>query len=85
MIVDDWLIRETTLKRTFHQAAVFNAPVLKTEMQLETLRGTAEGAVMFDSGAWFEAKDRLFKMWRAARCRDGIAAGGPASCGPTDE
>ena len=73
LFVDDWLIAETTLKRTFHQAKIHEGPVLKAETELETKRGTAEGAVLFDGGVWFDAKDQLFKMWYAAGFRDGIA------------
>lgn len=73
LFVDDWLIAETTLTRTFHRAKVLDAPVLKAETELETQRGTAEGAVLFDGGVWFDPKDRLFKMWYAAGFRDGIA------------
>ncbi|MGB8166340.1 MAG: hypothetical protein WCF18_02545 [Chthoniobacteraceae bacterium] len=73
LFVDDWLIAETTLTRTFHQAKVLDAPVLKAETELETQRGTAEGAVLFDGGVWFDPQDRLFKMWYAAGFRDGIA------------
>ncbi len=73
LFVDDWLIAETTLKRTFHQAKIQDGPVLKAETELETQRGTAEGAVLFDGGVWFDPKDQLFKMWYAAGFRDGIA------------
>ena len=59
LFVDDWLITETTLRRTFHQARVHDGPVLKAETKLE--RGTAEGAVLSDGGVWFDAKDKLFK------------------------
>lgn len=73
LFVDDWLIAETTLTRTFHQAKVHDGPVLKAETELEAQRGTAEGAVLFDGGVWFDPADRLFKMWYAAGFRDGIA------------
>lgn len=73
LFVDDYLIAETSLKRTFHQAKVHDGPVLRAETELETRRGTAEGAVLFDGGVWFDPQDQLFKMWYAAGFRDGIA------------
>jgi hypothetical protein len=75
LFVDDYLIKikDTTLKRTFHQAKVYaDAPVLKAESKLERDGGTAEGAVLFDGGVWFDPKDRLFKIWYACGFRDGI-------------
>ena len=47
-------------------------PVLKAETRLETEQGTAEGAVLFDGGVWYDPQDRLFKMWYAGGFRDGI-------------
>jgi hypothetical protein len=52
LFVDDYLIEETTLKRTFHQAKIHDGPVLKAETPLELNGGTAEGAVLFDGGVW---------------------------------
>lgn len=73
LFVDDYLIAETTLKRTFHQAKLHgDGPVLKAETELETMRGMAEGAVLFDGGVWFDPKNQLFKMWYAGGFRDGI-------------
>ena len=73
MFVDDYLIEQTTLTRTFHQAKlVSGCPVLKAETPLETARGTAEGAVLFDGGVWYDPKDQIFKMWYAGGFRDGI-------------
>src|ERR1700759_1485606 len=73
LFVDDWLIAETTLTRTFHAAKVFDTPVLKSETELEMKGGTAEGAVLLDGGVWFGPRGRLFKMWYAAGFRDGVA------------
>ena len=72
LFVDNWLIAETTLTRTFHQAKLHNGPVLKAETKLECEGGTAEGAVLFDGGVWFDPQDRLFKMWYHAGFRDAI-------------
>ena len=72
LFVDDYLIAETTLKRTFHPAQVHDGPVLKAETELETKGGTAEGAVLFDGGVWFDPQAQLFKMWYHAGFRDGI-------------
>lgn len=73
LFVDDTQIERTDLKRAFHQAKLrAESPVLKAETELELKRGTAEGAVLFDGGAWFDPQDRLFKMWYAGGFRDGI-------------
>ena len=73
LFVDDYLIKDTTLKRTFHQANLYaDAPILKPETKLEREGGTAEGAVLFDGGVWFDPKDQLFKIWYTCGFRDGI-------------
>ena len=61
LFVDDFLIEETTLTRTFHPAKKNPGnPVLKPETPLE-LR--AKNMCVFDDGVFFDPGDRLFKMW----------------------
>ena len=43
LFVDDFLIKESTLTRNFHQAKLYqDAPILKAETRLERESGTAE-------------------------------------------
>src|SRR5271165_5495157 len=73
LFVDNYLVKESTLTRTFHQAKLYrDSPILKAETKLEREAGTAEGAVLFDGGVWFDPKDQMFKMWYACGFRDGI-------------
>ena len=73
LFVDDYLVKQTTLKRTFHPAKLqADAPVLKAETKLERENGTAEGAVLFDGGVWYDPADQVFKMWYVGGFRDGI-------------
>ncbi|MDB6117960.1 MAG: hypothetical protein JWO08_1741 [Verrucomicrobiaceae bacterium] len=78
LLVDDFLIADTTLKRTFHAAEVQgDGPILKPETQLElnASRGKDGIAVAapFGDGVWFDAQDGLFKMWYHAGWFDGTA------------
>src|SRR5204863_4146913 len=50
LFVDDFLIEQTTLQRTPHQAAIFPNPVLTP--------GTP-----ISGGAWFDPASQLYKMW----------------------
>jgi hypothetical protein len=73
LFVDDYLVKDTTLTRSFHQAKLYgDGPVLKAETKLEREAGTSEGAVLFDGGVRFDPKDQLYKMWYACGFRDGI-------------
>jgi hypothetical protein len=72
LFVDDFLIEESTLARTFHQAAYHPAsPVLTPahdwEMRDEyaEVTGTppSKAAMVFSDGVFFDPADRLFKMW----------------------
>lgn len=63
LLVDDFLVAETTLKRTFHLAEYHPAnPVLKPDRPWESA-GRGPMAMPFSDGVWFDPKDRLFKMW----------------------
>lgn len=76
LFVDDFLIEETTLERTFHQAEYHSGnPVLRpdrpwemvdkytkyvTKEQHDEPHGTA---MPFSDGVWYDPADGLFKMW----------------------
>lgn len=62
LFVDDFLIEESTLKRTYHRPEYHSAnPVLKPDRPWE---GTK--AMVFSDGVWFDPADKLFKMWYMA-------------------
>ncbi|MDX9867436.1 MAG: alpha-L-fucosidase [Kiritimatiellia bacterium] len=76
LLVDDFLIETSTLKRVWHKAVKDpRSPVLKPETPLEN--GAANKhcpmAAPFSGGVWFDAQDRLFKMWYCAGWFDGTA------------
>jgi hypothetical protein len=63
LFVDDFLIAETTLTRTFHRATYHPAtPVLKPDQPWEKT-GQNPCAMVFSDGVWYDPQDRLFKMW----------------------
>ena len=76
LFVDDFLVEQTTLHRTWHKARKDPcSPVLKPETALE--RGEANGhdpmAAPFSGGVWYDAEERLFKVWYCAGWFDGTA------------
>jgi len=63
LFVDDFLIEETTLKRTYHQPEYYqNNPVIKPDKPWE-IQGPAPYAGPFSGGVWFDHDANLFKMW----------------------
>lgn len=88
LFVDDFLIAETTLKRTFHLARYHPAsPVLKPDQPWEMKNPDHAAAMVFSDGVWYDPKDQLFKMWYLvgeseatayATSRDGIHWDKPA-------
>jgi len=63
LFVDDFLIEETTLDRTFHAAEYHpNNPVLKPDEPWENDRPSPT-AMVFSDGVWYDPQDGLFKMW----------------------
>lgn len=70
LFVDDFLIEDTTLKRTFHKAKLHPAnPVLKPDKPWESkkVRDTdPPHAMPFSDGVWYDPKDKMFKMWYMA-------------------
>jgi hypothetical protein len=81
LFVDDFLIEQTTLTRTFHQPKEHPAnPLVRPDKPWEQ-QGRAPMAMVFSDGVWFDPADRLFKMWYMggyaasvcfARSEDGI-------------
>ena len=72
LFVDDFLIEETTLTRTFHKAKYHAAnPILRPQGDWETYDDVSDrtrqpfnpAAMVFSDGVFFDPKDRLFKMW----------------------
>jgi hypothetical protein len=62
LFVDDFLIEQTTLQRTFHAAAYHPAsPVLKPDQPWEQEGGPS--AMVFSDGVFYDPKDGLFKLW----------------------
>lgn len=73
LFVDDFLIQETTLRRTFHRPEYHPAnPVLKPDRPWELTPGRPY-AMPFSDGVWYDPTDKLFKMWY-------FSGGGGATC-----
>jgi hypothetical protein len=63
LFVDDFLVADTTLRRTFHQATYHPAtPVLRPDRDWERT-GRNPAAMVFSDGVWYDPRDRLFKLW----------------------
>jgi hypothetical protein len=63
LFVDDFLIEESTLQRTFHQPTFHpENPVLTFDQPWER-EGPAPFAAVFSDGVWYDPADQLFKMW----------------------
>ena len=74
LLVDDFLIERTDLKRVFHQPRKFEGnPVLKPETALELNGGICPSAAPFSDGVFFDPQDQLFKMWYMAGWFDSAA------------
>lgn len=68
LFVDDFLIEETTLKRTFHAARYHPAsPVLTPDKPWErdgmTGKPRKATSAVFGGGVWYDPADELFKLW----------------------
>src|SRR6266446_8232126 len=73
LFVDDFLVEETTLKRTFHLPEWHPVnPVLQPDQAWEKL-GPAPMAAPFSDGVWWDPQDRLFKLWYMAGYRRATA------------
>jgi hypothetical protein len=74
LFVDDYLIAETSFKRTFHKPRIHQAsPVLAPETPLEMNNGFCPVACPFQDGVFYDPKDRLYKIWYEAGWFDGTA------------
>ncbi len=64
LFVDDFLIEETSLKRTFHAPKEHaDNPLVRPDKEWEK-KGTGGGSAMvFSDGVWYDPKEKLFKMW----------------------
>lgn len=63
LLVDDFLVEQTTLTRTFHRPTPHRAtPVLRPEAPSET-QGGGPMAMVFSDGVWYDPADKKFKMW----------------------
>lgn len=63
LLVDDFLVAETTLRRTFHLATYHPAtPVLRPDQEWERT-GDSPCAMVFSDGVWYDPADGLYKMW----------------------
>jgi hypothetical protein len=59
LLVDDFLVEHTTLKRTFHRPTPHkDSPVLRPGKPWEK-----NTAMVFSDGVWYDPADRLFKVW----------------------
>jgi hypothetical protein len=66
LFVDEFLIAQSTLKRTFHQAKYFDQnPVLRPDRPWE-MTDPNPTAMPFSDGVWFDPQQKLFKMWYMA-------------------
>ncbi len=72
LFIDDFLIEETSLERTFHRPSYHPAsPVLRPTTRWEKYDEYAErtktrsnpAAMVFSDGVFYDPHDRLFKMW----------------------
>jgi len=68
LFVDDFLIEQTTLGRTFHTAEYYEGnPVLRPERRWEKAFKPGN-AMVFSDGVWYDPQAGLFKMWYRADC-----------------
>ena len=66
LFVDDFLIDQTTLQRTYHQATLHPAsPVLRPEAgrRWEVSSADKPCAMVFSDGVWYDPTENIFKMW----------------------
>jgi len=68
LFVDDFLVAQSTLRRTWHRPEPFAGnPVLRPDQPWELMsfsRGVSTPHAMpFSDGVWFDPEDRLYKMW----------------------
>ncbi len=81
LFVDDFLIAQTNLRRSFHHTTWHPAtPVLRPDQKWE-MTGVNPCAMVFSDGVWYDPGESLYKMWYMggivrstcyANSRDGI-------------
>ena len=62
LFVDDFLIENTNLTRTYHRPTVCDAPVFYAEKPWET----GSTATPVSGGVWYDEDEKLYKMWYSA-------------------
>ncbi|UCD29324.1 MAG: hypothetical protein JSV03_02255 [Planctomycetota bacterium] len=66
LFVDDFLIEETNLQRTFYTAQYYpRNPILKADRPWENT-GRGPTTIVFSDGVWYDPADKIFKMWYMA-------------------
>ncbi len=66
LLVDDFLIEETTLVRTFHRPKYHpSSPVVRPDQPWE-MGKLHHSAMVYSDGVWYDPADHLFKMWYLA-------------------
>src|SRR3954471_10627944 len=74
LFLDDFLIADTSLRRTFHRPRIHEAsPVLSPSTPLEMNGGYCPVACPFQDGVFFDPKDQLYKIWYHAGWFEGSA------------
>lgn len=72
LFVDDFLIKRTTLKRTFHKVEPYcENPVVRPDKTWEYYGDPTQRkrgyigpyAMVFSDGVWYDPADKLYKMW----------------------
>ncbi len=67
LLVDDFLIEQSTLKRTFHKPQKYSGnPILKPETALELNGDKNAAAVPKSGGLWWDPAEKIFKLWYEA-------------------
>jgi hypothetical protein len=65
LLVDDFLIESTTLKRTYHLSKNYGGnPVLQPSKEWENKKVPKAGP--FPDGVWYDPREKLFKVWYMA-------------------
>ena len=63
LFVDDFLVEDTTLQRTFHKPEYYEGnPIIVPDKPWENEK-PSPFAGPFSGGVWYDSQDKLFKMW----------------------
>ncbi|MDD2598083.1 MAG: glycosyl hydrolase family 32 [Kiritimatiellae bacterium] len=67
LLVDDFLVQQTTLQRVFHKPQKYSGnPILKPETELELHGDNNAAAVPKSGGLWWDPAEQIFKLWYEA-------------------